>query len=301
MAPKAQPRTPPARSLRGAGGLRGVRARQGSRSAGTRASSGRGPTAPDRRERSSSLPRAIDRIEPLSVHGLGGPIAGLLLAPIDGPARPLIVAWGNGGTARHDLRADEAWARELSDLTGAVVALCGYRRADAGEASIDAALTYADLTARGEQLGADLRHIAVTGRGYGFRLATRLAGEATSWPTIPTPRHCVAATPTVIAAGALRESLALPAPPQPLHGVRIGAEVRSRDAVRLGCIDAVREGDVIVRRGLALDDLAVPLRLLRAERGAVTVDVRASAIPLRNWGRAASDLNPAPHNPGRWN
>lgn len=301
MAPKAHTQRSPSRSLRGAGGLRGVRSRQGQRSTGSRASSGRGPTAPERRDRTSALPRAIDRIQPLSFSGLGGPIAGVLLAPTDGPARPLIVAWGNGGTRRSDLRADESWARELCDLTGAIVVLCGYRRADPSDAGIDAAVAFADLIARGEQLGGDLRRVAVTGHGYGFRLATRLAGEAAGWPTLPTPRHCVAATPTSIAASALRESLTLPPAPAPRHGLRVGAEVFSSDGVRLGRIDAVRAGDVVVRRGLTLEDVAVPQRLLHATQGAVIVDVRAAAIPLRNWGRAATDLHAAPPLPGTWN
>lgn len=282
------------RELRGAGGLRGVRPRQPGRVGGSRPSIGRGPSARARWARTPGLPRAVDRVEPLTFTGLHGPIAGRLFAAIEDAARPLIVAWGAGGVRPRDLGVDDAWARELADLTGAIVVLCGYRRADGDEAAADAAAAYAELVGRAERLSADTGRVAVTGRGAGFRLAARLAGEAASWPALPTPRHCLAATPVPLAAAGLRDALALPAPPPPLRGVRTGAEVFSRDGSRLGRVQELRDGDLVVRRGLALDDVAVPLRLVRIQQGAVTVEVRAAAIPLRDWGAAATDLAPAP-------
>lgn len=259
-----------------------------------RASSGRGPTTRARWERTTELPRAVDRVEPLRLAGIDGTISARLVAP-DAPAPlALIVAWGSGGTMPRDLSGDEHWARELADLTGAMVVLCGYRRAEPAAASIDVAAAYADLVSRSEQLGADPSRIAVTGQGDGFRLATRLCAEAANWPTIPTPRHCLAATPTPLVAAELRESLGLPAPPRPLHGVRLGAAVFTRDGLALGRIDAIRDGDLVVRRGLALADLAIPQRLVRVSHGGgLTLDLRAAVIPHRDWGRGAVDLAPA--------
>jgi hypothetical protein len=280
--------------LRGAGGLRGVRPRQGSRATGSRPSSGRGPSARVRWERASGPPRAIDRAEPLTFAGLHGPIAARLLGPIDDGARPLVATWGAGGSSQRELDADDAWARELADLTGAIVVLCGYRRADAESATADVMAAYAELVARAELLGADPSRIAVTGRGLGFRLAARLASDAASWPTLATPRRCLSAAPVPLAAAELRDALGLAAAALPLHGVRVGAEVLSRDGRSLGRIHELREGDVVIRRGLTLADLAVPLRLLRPQQGAVTVEVRAAAIPLRDWGAAAVDLAAGP-------
>ncbi len=292
MATRAQT-TEPIRALRGAGGLRGVRARQSARGAGTRASSGRGPTARTRWERPSELPRALDRVEALRFNGLSCTLAARLFGPSAHGALPCIVAWGSGGVTLRELRADEAWARALSDLTGAVVVLCGYRRIDPEASEIDAALAYAELIARADQLGIDSSQIAVTGRGVGFRVAANLAAESQGWPTLPTPQRCVAATPVPAAAAALREALGLTTPQPAPQGVRAGAEVFTRDGVRLGRIEAVRDGDVIVRRSLALDELAVPVRHLHAAQGAVRVDLRAAAIPLQDWGRSATDLTPA--------
>lgn len=294
MAPRAKRTTPETRALRGAGGLRGVRPRQASRAGTSRASSGRGPSARTRWERPTAPARAIDRVEPLGFAGLHGPIAGRLFAQHAEADLPLIVAWGAGGDAPRALDADDAWARELADLTGAVVVLCGYRRAEPADATADAVAAYAEVIGRAEHLGADGARVGVTGRGAGFRIAARLAADAASWPTIPTPRHCIAATPVPLAAAELREALGLPAPPLPLHGVRAGAELFTCDGRRLGRVHELRDGDVVVRRGLALDDLAVPLRLLRARQGAVTVELRAAAIPLRSWGSDAIDLSPGP-------
>jgi hypothetical protein len=288
MARSANTTMPTARALRGAGGLRGVHPRGANRGRGTRPSSGRGPSPRERWQRTGPVaPRAIDRSESLMVSGLTTRLPARLFAPASRTPLPIVVAWGAGGSTLRDLAADESWARELADLTGAIVVLCGYRRDEPASGSADAAASYADLSLRAPSLGGS-GTFAVTGRGTGFRVAASLAAEAAAWPTLTTPRRCVAATPVSVAAAALREALALPAstPSQ----LRPGTEVRTRDGVLLGRVGEVRDGDFAVRRGLAADDLHIPMRAVERVQGAVTLKIQAAELPLRDWGRAAAQV-----------
>ncbi|MBO9532202.1 MAG: alpha/beta hydrolase fold domain-containing protein [Solirubrobacteraceae bacterium] len=296
MARNVDSTTREARALRGAGGLRGVRPRTASRGRGTRASSGRGPSPRDRWERGPQAPaRAIDRAESLVLDGLAGPLPARLLAPASRRKLPLILAWGAGGASTAELRADERWARDLADLTGACVVLCGYRRAgDADQLAADAAAAFTDVIARAVSFGADPELIAVTGRGVGFRIAARLAAEATAWPALPTPRACLAVAPVAAAAAAFREALALQSAPRPLHPLRPGTEVRTRDGHRLGQVGDVRDGDFSVYRGLTSEELHVPLRAVYRVQGAVTLSAVSTELMLRDWGRSAAAVATLP-------
>lgn len=268
--------------LRGAGGLRGVRSRQGGRGRGSRPSSGRGPSPRGRWDRSPRHAVAVDRVEVHQLDTLAGPIVMRLVGPLSTRPLPMIVAFGAGGRRAADLAADELWARDLADETGALVLLCGYRRADEHEARTDAAAAWAAITALAERLGGRPGQAALTGRGAGFRLAARLAADADAWPSLPTPAACVAASPVVAAATILRAALALPTVHRPSHAPRIGAEVLTRDGHRLGWVADVGARDMRVSRGLTAAQIAVPLSAVDRTQGAVTLSLRAAELVLRD-------------------
>ncbi len=134
----------------------------------------------------------------------------------------------------------------------------------------------------------------MTGRASGFRLAARLAAEATAWPALPTPRACLAVAPVPVAAAAFREALGLQAASGPMHPLRPGTEVRTRDGLRLGRVGEARDGDFQVYRGLTTQPLVIPLRAVDRVQGAVTLSVTRTELALRDWGRGAADVATLP-------
>lgn len=275
------------RELRGAGGLRGVRTRRTGRGgSGARTSAGRGPSNRARWDRAAIAPRAVDRVERALLPGLDQPLPCRLYSTAAREPLPVIVAWGAGGTSQPNLDTDDAWARELSDRTGALVMLCGARRLEGELVTADGVALYTHIARHALAWGGHPFRFGVVGRGVGAALARSVAVDAAGWPEVVTPRICSVGVPLADAITALRGALELPAPAQPAHPLRPGSEVRTLDGTRLGTVGEVRESDFQVRRSPGLADLHVPLRSVAQVHGAVTVSAVAAEVDQRAWGAA---------------